>query len=78
MLLVIVSCGNSVKEDEATKVSNGIKVGVEKDLEFKVFHVNDIHGRVDEGKYDGMGLARISTIVKGARKEDPNVLFLDA
>uniref|UniRef100_UPI003567D14D 5'-nucleotidase C-terminal domain-containing protein n=1 Tax=Ilyobacter sp. TaxID=3100343 RepID=UPI003567D14D len=36
------------------------------------------HGRVDAGKYDGMGLARVSTIVKQIRTEDPNVLFLDA
>lgn len=85
MLLLVVACGKTTKTDEPSKV-NGDKVDVvateklvvKKDVEFKVMHVNDIHGRVDAGKYDGMGLARVSTIVKQTRAEDPNVLFLDA
>lgn len=85
MLLLVVACGKSTKTDEVAKVdANKVdvvateKLPVKKDVEFKIMHVNDIHGRVDAGKYDGMGLARVSTIVKGIRKEDPNVLFLDA
>jgi len=83
MLLLVVACGKSTKTDEVTKVNDEKilatgKLPVEKDVEFKIMHVNDIHGRVDAGKYDGMGLARVSTIVKEVRSEDPNVLFLDA
>jgi 2',3'-cyclic-nucleotide 2'-phosphodiesterase (5'-nucleotidase family) len=85
MLLLMVACGKSTKTDEVIKIDeNKIEVAVteklpvEKDVEFKIMHVNDIHGRVSAAKYDGMGLARVSTIVKQVRAEDPNVLFLDA
>ncbi|MGB6127849.1 MAG: 5'-nucleotidase C-terminal domain-containing protein [Psychrilyobacter sp.] len=85
MLLLVVACGKTTKTDEPSKVA-GDKVDVvateklivNEDVEFKVMHVNDTHGRVEAGKYDGMGLARVSTIVKQTRAEDPNVLFLDA
>jgi len=85
MLLLVVACGKTTKTDEPSKVTGEKvevavteKLVVNEDVEFKVMHVNDIHGRVDAGKYDGMGLARVSTIVKQTRAEDPNVLFLDA
>ena len=85
MLLLVVACGKTTKTDEINKVNeektNVVsmeKLVVNKDIEFKIMHVNDTHGRVDAGKYDGMGLARVSTIVKQTRAEDPNVLFLDA
>ena len=83
MLLLVVACGRSTKTEEVMKVDGeknitSEKLMVEKDVEFKIMHVNDIHGRVDAGKYDGMGLARVSTIVKEVRAEDPNVIFLDA
>lgn len=85
MLLLVVACGKTTKTDELNKVNeektNVVsmeKLVVNKDIEFKIMHVNDTHGRVDAGKYDGMGLARVSTIVKQTRAEDPNVLFLDA
>lgn len=85
MLLLVVACGKTTKTDELNKVNEGKtnvvsmeKLVVNKDIEFKIMHVNDTHGRVDAGKYDGMGLARVSTIVKQTRAEDPNVLFLDA
>ncbi|WP_028854993.1 5'-nucleotidase C-terminal domain-containing protein [Psychrilyobacter atlanticus] len=85
MLLLVVACGKTTKTDEPSKVAGDKvdvvateKLVVNEDVEFKVMHVNDIHGRVDAGKYDGMGLARVSTMVKQTRAEDPNVLFLDA
>ena len=85
MLLLVVACGKTTKTDELNKVNEGKtnvvsmeKLVVNKDIEFKIMHVNDTHGRVDAGKYDGMGLARVSTIVKQTRAKDPNVLFLDA
>jgi len=85
LLLLVVACGKNTKTDEVSKVDGEKekvvateKLKVKKDVEFKIMHVNDTHGRVSAGKYDGMGLARVSTIVKDVRKEDPNVLFLDA
>ena len=85
MLLLVVACGKTTKTNEPSKVvRNKVdvvtmeKLVVNEDVEFKVMHINDIHGRVDAGKYDGMGLSRVSTIVKQIRAEDPNVLFLDA
>ena len=41
-----------------------------------IIHTNDTHARVREG--DGMGFARISAIVREIKKENPNVLLLDA
>ncbi|MCK5779628.1 MAG: 5'-nucleotidase C-terminal domain-containing protein [Psychrilyobacter sp.] len=85
MLLLVVACGKDTKTSEMSKVDGEKekvvateKLVVAEDVEFKIMHVNDTHGRVSTGKYDGMGLARVSTIVKNTRKEDPNVLFLDA
>lgn len=48
--------------------------------ELTLLHVNDMHGRVVEGKYDGVGMARISTIAKELKKDKNNgkVLLLDA
>jgi 5'-nucleotidase len=41
-----------------------------------ILHTNDIHGRVHEGP--GFGFAKISTLVKQFRAENPNTLLLDA
>ncbi|WMJ79170.1 5'-nucleotidase C-terminal domain-containing protein [Clostridium sp. MB40-C1] len=43
-----------------------------------VVHTNDTHSRVNEGKYDGMGFARIATEIKRLRNTNKNVLVLDA
>jgi 5'-nucleotidase / UDP-sugar diphosphatase len=43
-----------------------------------ILHTNDSHGRVDEGEYDGMGFAKIATLVKQFESENPNTLLLDA
>lgn len=51
---------------------------IEKDFHLYVLHTNDTHGRVLEGKYDGMGFAKISTIVGMYREQADNVLLLDA
>ncbi len=50
--------------------------------ELTIFHTNDTHAYVTENRYAGMGFAKISTIVKNARKNDPSknkdsVLLLD-
>lgn len=44
----------------------------------KVLHTNDTHARLEEGKYAGMGFAKIATKVKQVRSENDAVLFLDA
>lgn len=43
-----------------------------------IVHTNDTHGRIKEGKYDGMGFARIYTKIQEIRETNPNVLVLDA
>ena len=51
---------------------------VDTDFHIYVLHTNDTHGRVLEGKYDGMGFAKISTIINMYRDQVDNVLVLDA
>ncbi|TCO74948.1 5'-nucleotidase C-terminal domain-containing protein [Marinisporobacter balticus] len=46
--------------------------------EILLFHTNDTHARVEEGKYDGMGFAKIATYIKEQKEKNPNVLVLDA
>ncbi|MEH7522572.1 5'-nucleotidase C-terminal domain-containing protein [Bacillus sp. JJ1503] len=43
-----------------------------------ILHTNDSHGRVVESSTDGMGFAKISTLVKQFESENPNTLLLDA
>ncbi len=43
-----------------------------------IIHTNDMHARVSEGAYDGMGFPRIASIIKDAKTQNPNVLVLDA
>lgn len=43
-----------------------------------LLHTNDIHGRMLEGEYDGMGFAKLATLANEFRSENDNVLFLDA
>ena len=41
-----------------------------------IIHTNDTHARAVEG--EGIGFAKISAVVRETRKENPNVLVLDA
>lgn len=43
-----------------------------------IVHTNDTHSRVFEGKYSGMGLDKVATIVNNVKAENPNTLVLDA
>lgn len=43
-----------------------------------IVHTNDMHSRVLEGTYDGMGFAKVATKVKALRAENPNMLLVDA
>jgi len=43
-----------------------------------IVHTNDTHARVEAGKYDGMGLDKVATIVNNVKAVNPNTLVLDA
>lgn len=43
-----------------------------------ILHTNDSHGRVIETGSDGMGFAKISTLLKQYEAQNPNTLLLDA
>lgn len=45
-------------------------------IRITIVHTNDTHARVKEG--DGMGLAKISSLVQEMKQENPNTLVLDA
>ncbi|ADO76365.1 bifunctional metallophosphatase/5'-nucleotidase [Halanaerobium praevalens] len=50
-----------------------------KEAELRIYHVNDVHSRVEEDDYAGsMGYAKMATLIKEARREKENVMFLDA
>ncbi|MBI9099608.1 MAG: 5'-nucleotidase C-terminal domain-containing protein [Spirochaetaceae bacterium] len=63
MLLVTIGCASLPEIPETT---------------LAIAHTNDTHARVLEGKYDGMGFAKIATKVKTLREDNPNFLLLDA
>lgn len=46
--------------------------------EIIILHTNDIHAKYAEGKYDGMGFAKMKTKIDQIRDEHENVLLLDA
>lgn len=73
LLLAMTACSSNETKTEQVMVSQKAK-----DFDLVVAHINDTHGRVTEGKYDGMGLPRVSTVLKDLRNENENVLFLDA
>ncbi len=42
-----------------------------------IVHINDTHAKIAEGKYDGMGFAKVAEKVNAVRAENPNTLLLD-
>lgn len=46
--------------------------------ELVIMHTNDMHGFFLEGKYDGMGAAKMARYINGVRLLNKNVLLLDA
>lgn len=49
------------------------------EVDLRIYHVNDVHSRVEEDDYAGsMGYAKMATLIKKGRKENENVMFLDA
>ncbi|MEK5269308.1 5'-nucleotidase C-terminal domain-containing protein [Aeribacillus sp. FSL K6-8394] len=43
-----------------------------------ILHTNDSHARVFEGAFDGMGFAKLSTLVKQFERENEHTILLDA
>jgi 2',3'-cyclic-nucleotide 2'-phosphodiesterase (5'-nucleotidase family) len=43
-----------------------------------ILHTNDSHGRAEEASNDGMGFAKIATLVRHYERQNPNTLLLDA
>lgn len=52
--------------------------GAPAEVVIQILHTNDQHGRVLEGKYDGMGFAKLKTQIDVLKAENPNTLVLDA
>jgi len=49
------------------------------EVNLRIYHVNDVHSRVEEDDWAGsMGYAKMATLIKEARREMDNVMFLDA
>jgi len=48
------------------------------EVELRIYHINDVHSRVEEGSYAGMGYAKLSTLIDEGRAAEENVMFLDA
>ncbi len=44
----------------------------------QILHTNDMHGFFIEGKYDGMGAAKLKTAMETKKAENANTLVLDA
>jgi 5'-nucleotidase / UDP-sugar diphosphatase len=63
----------------AVASANGTtSVSADKVTKITLLHTNDSHSRVFEGKYDGMGFAKLSTLVKQQEAKNANTLLLDA
>lgn len=44
----------------------------------EILHTNDVHARAIEGKYDGMGYAKLAALVGRYRGANPETLLIDA
>lgn len=58
----------------------GIAFGEENDtIKINIIHSNDTHGRVEENSSNtNIGFAKIASIIKQTKKENPNTLVVDA
>lgn len=49
------------------------------EVDLRIYHVNDVHSRVEDDDWAGsIGYAKMETLLKEARREKGNVMFLDA
>lgn len=83
MVAVLSACGQNEVQNtnkasvKAEQVETAKKLLPKEDLSFTILHVNDTHGRIKPGKYDGMGYARLETIAEEYRDKSDNVILLD-
>ena len=70
--IVITPLHSTVLADEAAD----IKVIDMKKI--TILHTNDMHGNVEQAKYNTMGMTRLFTKIKEVREENPNTILLDA
>ena len=73
---------NMIYPGQMLKIPDGTEMDMEmpmKDsVKITIVHTNDIHSRVSEGKYDGMGYAKVATIVNHEKSMNTNVIVMDA
>ncbi|GAB6087412.1 5'-nucleotidase C-terminal domain-containing protein [Alkaliphilus crotonatoxidans] len=50
----------------------------EETVHITIVHTNDLHGRVVEADFDGMGFGKIAALVDELKEANPNTLLLDA
>lgn len=49
------------------------------EAELRIYHVNDVHSRVEEDDWAGsMGYSKMATLIEEGKREKTNVMFLDA
>ncbi len=58
--------------------ASGVQTSAEGAEKLVIMHTNDMHGFFLEGKYDGMGAAKMARYINGVRLFNKNVLLLDA
>lgn len=64
------SFGGALQKTDAAESTTTKKI--------QILHTNDSHGRVEESSNDGMGFAKIATMLKQYEQQNPNTLLLDA
>lgn len=70
MVLLVLSQAVAVSAEDSN--------GTDKVTKITLLHTNDSHSRVFEGKYAGMGFAKLSSLVKQHEANNSNTLLLDA
>lgn len=55
-----------------------VQIDLTPDKKINIMHTNDSHARVFEGSNDGMGFAKLSTLVKQLQAENEHSILLDA
>lgn len=68
LLILIICCNHNGSEIKTKNTKKKITI----------IHTNDTHARVVEGRHDGMGFAKIFTIMNKIKTQNENVLTLDA
>lgn len=54
------------------------KTATDELVHINIMHTNDMHGFFVEGAYDGMGAAKLQTVINMVKQANPNTLLLDA